>query len=97
MKRIAGSREVPVIYTAHHASADFGEFVDRSALHVEQRLRFSDYGTDETVPLNGLAAFIAERSRALGDLNRHPNAQIYLERTTLRSRHLMQYGSLARS
>jgi hypothetical protein len=73
MKVINGSCEVPVIYTAHHASHDFGEFTGRVALSEEQRIRFSDYGTSETVPINGIATLIAEKSRALGDLNRNPN------------------------
>ena len=73
MRIIEGSSRVPVIYSAHHASHDFGEFSDCVALTNEQKIRFSDYGTEQTVPLNGLAAVIAERSRALGDLNRDPD------------------------
>ena len=73
MKVVEGSSEVPVIYTAHHASHDFGEFGHRVALSDEQKIRFSDYGTDQTVPRNGLATIIAETSRALGDLNRDPD------------------------
>lgn len=73
MKIIEGSGLVPVIYTAHHASHDFGEFSDRVALNEEQRIRFSDYGTSETVPMNGLFTIIAERSRALGDINWDPD------------------------
>jgi len=73
MKIIRGSGEVPVIYTAHHASHDFGEFTERVALTEEQRIRFSDYGTSETVPLHGIATIVTERSRALGDLNRDPD------------------------
>ncbi len=72
MKVIEGSGEVPVIYTAHHASHEYGEFESRVALTPEQKVRFSDYGTDETVPLNGIVTIVAERSRALGDLNRNP-------------------------
>jgi N-formylglutamate amidohydrolase len=72
MKIIPGTGEVPVIYTAHHASHDFGEFESRVALSTEQKIRFSDYGTDLTVPANGLVSLIAEHSRALGDLNRDP-------------------------
>jgi len=68
-----GTGDVPVIYTAHHASHDFGEFSDRVALTDEQRLRFSDYGTAETVPDNGIISLIADRSRGLGDLNRDPD------------------------
>src|SRR4051812_19682100 len=73
MRIIEGNREVPVVYTAHHASQDYGEFESRVALTQEQKIRFSDYGSDETVPLNGIAAIISERSRALGDLNRDPD------------------------
>jgi hypothetical protein len=47
MKLLEGTQEVPVIYTAHHASYDFGEFEDRVALTAEQKLRFSDYGTEQ--------------------------------------------------
>lgn len=73
MKIIEGSGEVPAIYSAHHASRNYGEFSDRVALNSEQRLRFSDYGTDTTVAQNGLVTLVAERSRALGDLNRNPD------------------------
>lgn len=73
MKIVAGSGKVPVIYTAHHASHNFGTFADRVALTLEQQLRFSDYGTAETVPTNGIMTLVAEHSRALGDLNRDPD------------------------
>jgi len=73
MNLLEGTREVPVIYTAHHASHDFGEFEERVALTTEQKLRFSDYGTSLTVPLNGLVVIVADRSRGLGDLNRDPD------------------------
>lgn len=73
MKIVEGSGQVPVIYTAHHASHDFGEFSDRVALNEEQRVRFSDYGTSETVPTNGLFTIVTERSRALGDINWDPD------------------------
>ncbi|MEO5949175.1 MAG: N-formylglutamate amidohydrolase [Candidatus Saccharimonas sp.] len=73
MKILNGSERVPVIYTAHHASHDFHELQSRCALSDEEVIRFSDYGTDLTVPRNGLAALIAEHSRALGDLNRNPD------------------------
>lgn len=73
MKVVEGRGAVPVIFSAHHASHEFGEFSERCALTTEQRIRFSDYGTAETVPLNGLFTVIAERSRALGDLNRAPD------------------------
>ena len=86
MSNLHESKKVlPVIYTAHHASHDFREFSDRCALSDEERVRFSDYGTDsqaaevniygtdETVARNGLATLIAAHSRALGDLNRAPD------------------------
>jgi hypothetical protein len=73
MKIIPGSGSVPVIYTAHHASHDFGEFDSRCALSADQKVRFSDYGSDLTVPNNGIVTIVAERSRALGDLNRNPD------------------------
>jgi N-formylglutamate amidohydrolase len=73
MQRINGSKEVPVIYTAHHASYDFHEFSHRVALTEKQKVQFSDYGTADTVPHNGIATFIAQHGRALGDLNRDPD------------------------
>ncbi len=73
MRIVEGTGDVPVIYTAHHASSEFGEFLERTALDFEKRIRFSDYGTDETVPTNGIVTIIAEHSRALGDLNRDPD------------------------
>lgn len=74
MKVIKGTCVVPVIYTAHHASYDFGEFEQRIALTDEEKIRFSDYGTAQSIPSNGIAAIISEKSRALGDLNRHPES-----------------------
>jgi N-formylglutamate amidohydrolase len=68
-----GSGTVPVIYTAHHAGHNFGLFQDRVGLTASQQIRFSDYGTDQTVPNNGLLTMVAETSRALGDLNRAPH------------------------
>lgn len=68
-----GTAEVPVIYSAHHASHNFHDFDHRIALDNEQKVRFSDYGTDQSIPANGLVSIIAEHSRALGDLNRDPN------------------------
>lgn len=68
-----GDGTTAVIYTAHHASHNFHEFSPRCALTEEQRVRFSDYGTAETVPQNGIATITAEHSRALGDLNRDPD------------------------
>lgn len=73
MQIIAGDRSAPIIYTAHHASHDFHELSERCALSEDEKIRFSDYGTAETVPQNGIATIIAKHSRALGDLNRNPN------------------------
>ncbi|MBP6038303.1 MAG: N-formylglutamate amidohydrolase [Candidatus Saccharimonas sp.] len=73
MQSIKNSASLPVIYTAHHASHDFHEFSQRCTLTDEERIRFSDYGTAETVPRNGIAALVASHSRALGDLNRDPD------------------------
>lgn len=70
MRSIKGNNKVPVIYSAHHASSNFGEFVERVALNKEQKVRYSDYGTLETVPDNGISTIISEHSRGLGDLNR---------------------------
>jgi len=63
--------DLPIIYSAHHASHDFGDFTHRCALTLERRVRFSDYGSDETVPRHGkvLRSFY---SRGLIDLNRRP-------------------------
>jgi len=67
------SEDLPIQPTAHHASDDFGEFEERTALTPQQRLRFSDYGTKYTVPRDNLQApLIAEYSRGLADLNRPP-------------------------
>ena len=65
---------VPVIYSAHHASYDFGTFADRCALLPEERKRYCDLGTEQTVPRNGIQTFIGEYSRGLIDLNRAPDA-----------------------
>lgn len=73
MNCIRGSGNVPVIYTAHHASHDFHDYAARVALTPEQQIRFSDYGTADTLPHNGIVSIIAEHSRALGDLNRDPD------------------------
>lgn len=67
------SERLPIIYTAHHASHNFGEFTQRCALTPEQRLRFSDYGTAQTVPTNGVLTLVGEYSRGIIDLNRAPN------------------------
>lgn len=63
---------IPVVYSAHHASDNFSyeDFGGRCALTSEQRKRFSDYGTDETVPQHGLVPpFISCWSRGIVDLN----------------------------
>ncbi len=63
---------IPVVYSAHHASSDFGykDFNGRCALTPEQRIRFSDYGTDITVPQNGITPpLVARWSRGIVDLN----------------------------
>lgn len=65
---------LPILYSAHHCSSDFGEFSGRSALTDEQRRRLSDLGTDLTVPHHGiLPPLLASRSRGVVDLNRPPN------------------------
>ncbi len=68
-----GTCDVPAIYSAHHASHGFERFTERVALTPEQGIRFSDYGTADSVPVNGLFTLVAEQSRALGDLNRAPD------------------------
>lgn len=68
---------LPIIYTAHHASHNFGEFSDRCALNDEQRFRFSDYGTDATVPKNG-TVIMGEYSRGIVDLNREDDKKGYI-------------------
>ena len=65
--------KVPIVYSAHHASANFSDYSDRVALSELARKKFSDYGSDTSVPRNGIATFIAQTSRALGDLNRSPD------------------------
>lgn len=64
------TERLPIIYSAHHASCDFGEFSDRTNLTKEERVRFSDYGTSETVPTNGILTLRSEYSRGVIDLNR---------------------------
>jgi len=61
--------KLPVVFSAHHASDNFGEFSDRCALNSEQRRKFSDYGTAETVPRDGVLNMVAEASRGLVNLN----------------------------
>ena len=65
---------LPILYSAHHCSSDFGEFSSRSALTDEQRTRLSDLGTDLTVPRHGiLPPLFASHSRGVVDLNRSPD------------------------
>lgn len=67
-------RPLPILYSAHHCSSDFGEFSSRSVLTDEQRRRLSDLGTDLTVPLHGiLPPLLASHSRGVVDLNRSPD------------------------
>jgi N-formylglutamate amidohydrolase len=66
---IMKEKRLPIIYTAHHASHNFGDFSSRCALSQEERVRFSDYGTDLTVPQNG-TVIVSEYSRGIVDLNR---------------------------
>jgi hypothetical protein len=64
----------PVIYSTHHASHNFGKFTNRCALTLEQRVRYSDYGTDDTVPKHA-NYFVSHYSRGIVDLNRAPDNQ----------------------
>jgi len=73
-------RPLPILYSAHHCSAHFGEFGSRSTLSAEQRKRLSDCGTDLTVPLHG-KAILASYSRGIIDLNR-PVGHLDLFRAT---------------
>ena len=69
------SEKLPILYSAHHASHDFGKFRKRTALTSEQRVRYSDYGTDFTVPKHGIEKpLIATHSRGVIDLNREPDS-----------------------
>lgn len=66
---------LPILYTIEHASDNFGEFAERVALTTEERFKFSDYGTLDTVPEH-TTVIAAQYSRGLIDLNRapdHPN------------------------
>ncbi len=65
-------KKLPIIYSAHHASHDFGIFSAGCALSQEQRERYCDLGTDQSVPDNGLTSLVASASRGLVDLNRAP-------------------------
>lgn len=72
MRVIKGSAEIPFVFSAHHASDDFGAYTDRCALTDLQRKAYSDYGTSQTVPQNGIGAVEATLSRGIVDLNRAP-------------------------
>ncbi len=62
---------LPILYSAHHCSANFGEWSARVALSEARRKRLSDCGTDRTVPLHS-NALLATHSRGVVDLNRSP-------------------------
>lgn len=64
---------LPIIYSAHHASHNFGKFTHRCALTLEQCVRYSDYGTDDTVPKH-THYLISNHSRGIVDLNRAPDS-----------------------
>jgi len=68
--------KLPIQLSAHHASSDFSEFSDRCALTAQQKMRYSDYGTAETVPREGMQEpLVSTHSRGVVDLNRasdHP-------------------------
>ena len=64
--------EIPILYTVEHASANLGRFTHRTALTPEQRTRFSDYGTSDTVPQH-TERIVAPFSRGLIDTNRAPD------------------------
>ena len=64
---------IPVFYSAHHASASFGKYDSRCALTQEQKLRFSDLGTGDTVPQHTGLFLNSEYSRGVVDLNRDKN------------------------
>lgn len=76
---------LPVLYTAHHAGIEFGEFSERTLLDEAGRIAMSDFGTDLTVPLNGIDTLVARHSRALVDLHRGPHDPTrFYERTSPR-------------
>jgi N-formylglutamate amidohydrolase len=79
------TERLPVIYTAHHAGIEFGEYSERTLLDETERIAMSDFGTDITVPRNGISTLVATHSRALVDLHRGPDdpARFY-ERTSPR-------------
>lgn len=72
------SESVPIIYTTPHESHVFSapgipDLESRIALDELQQESFSDYGTDISVPTNGIVNIRAQRSRGLGDPNRSPD------------------------
>ena len=66
--------KVPAVISAHHAGSSFAYrgLEHRVALTPEQRVRFSDYGTDVTAPKNGTATIRSLHSRGIGNLNTDP-------------------------
>lgn len=71
---------LPIIYSAHHASHNFGEYSDRCGLTLDQRKRYCDLGTADTVPENGIVTLIGTHSRGIVDLNRAPDkATLFLK------------------
>lgn len=74
------SKILPIVYSAHHASHNFGKFTNRCALTLEQCVRYSDYGTDDTVPKH-THYLISNHSRGIVDLNRAPdNPTLFAEK-----------------
>ena len=68
--------KLPIQISAHHASSTFGVFSDRCALTSEQRVRYSDYGSAETAPRDGIQEpLVAMFSRGVVDLNRAPDSK----------------------
>lgn len=61
-----------ILYSAHHASADFKEYQHRCALTRKQQIQFSDLGTRETVPKHA-KYLLGTYSRGVVDLNRAPD------------------------
>lgn len=73
---------LPIIYSVHHASDsfDFAGLDERCALTPEQRTRFSDFGSRDTVPRNGVAV-LGTHSRGIVDLNRsHGDPTLFPEK-----------------
>lgn len=67
------SKLLPILYSAHHASAGFGKYESRCALTQKQQLQFSDLGTGDTVPEHTKLFLRSNYSRGVVDLNRAPN------------------------